>query len=690
MTLDTLPVTKLKGVGDNLAEKLAKLYIFSIQDLIFHLPFRYLDRTQITNIGSIKLNTNVVIQGRIHSAKVVFGKKRSLEVLVEDASGMVSLRFYHFSGSQKNNLETGRLIRCYGEPRLGRSGIEFYHPEYEFPESETDLKMESTLTPIYHLTDGVTQLRMRKLTQLAIEFLTKHPPKELLPKSLNEKFHIDSLAKALQCLHYPPPETAIAQLLSGTHEYQRRLAFEELLAHFLVQQKSREKFQADSSPVIKPSSHSLAEFLAQLPFKPTSAQFRVFEEINLDLQKGKPMLRMVQGDVGSGKTLVAALSALNCVEANYQVAVVAPTEILAEQHFTTFSNWFEPLNISVAWLVGKLTAKRRRETLEDIVNLKAQIIIGTHALFQDDVVIPKLGLSIIDEQHRFGVEQRLSLRRKSNTGEMSHQLIMTATPIPRTLAMTAYADLDYSIIDELPPGRKPINTALINQTRRMEVIERVHIAGKEGKQIYWVCPLIEESETLSVTNAEETTETLREAIRDLEIGLVHGRLKANEKEHIMAKFKSGSIQILVATTVIEVGVDVPNANLMIIENPERLGLAQLHQLRGRIGRGTEQSHCILMYGSPLSHNAKERLNVLRESNDGFHIAEKDLALRGPGDLMGTRQTGEMQFRIADPIRDASLIPLVHEIGISMLDQQPREVNQLIERWFKFAEVYSQV
>ena len=690
MSLDSIPITELKGVGKSLADVLTKLHIHSVQDLVFHLPIRYLDRTKITAIGSIKLNQYEVIQGRIIKNQVGFGKKRSLEIQVEDDSGWVTLRFYHFSAAQKNNLELGKILRCFGEPRLGRSGIEFYHPEYEFVE-DTDIQtLDATLTPIYGLTEGISQQRLRKLTQLAISYIDEHPPQELLPPSITNIFKVESLAKSLAFIHFPPPNAAIEKLMRGQHDCQKRLAFEELLAHFLVKQRNKARLHLEDAPNIQENENQTSQFLNQLSFSPTRAQLRVYHEIISDLKLGKPMLRMVQGDVGSGKTLVAALAALACVSSNYQVALVAPTEILAEQHLANFKRWFEPLGYIVTWLVGKLTPKQKEQTLKGIHQHDSHIVIGTHALFQDSVSIPKLGLAIIDEQHRFGVTQRLSLKKKSDTGETPHQLIMTATPIPRTLAMTAYADLDYSVIDELPPGRKPVSTRIISQSRRTEIIERIHHAGKKGKQIYWVCPLVEESETLSVTNAEETAETLSNLMPDLRIGLVHGRMKSKEKERVMDEFKSGTTQILVATTVIEVGVDVPNASFMIIENPERLGLAQLHQLRGRVGRGTEESHCILLYGNPLSNHAKERLKVLRESNNGFVIAERDLEIRGPGDLFGTRQTGEMRFRIADPVRDASLINLVHEKGSQLTTQSPEIVKQLIDRWFKHSEIYAQV
>ena len=682
MNLATLPVTAVKGVGEKLAEILHKLGIESVQDLVFHLPNRYLDRTQITPIARLELNHYSVIQGHVLAANIQFGRKRSLAVSLEDQSGEITLRFYHFSAAQKNNLEPGKHIRCYGEPRLGSRGVELYHPEYEFlNEHGKTENLDATLTPIYPLTEGLSQLRIRKLMPDALALMSENPPTELLPEHVNQTFNIDSLANALHYLHFPPPNTNLEKLAQGTHPYLQKLAFEELLAHFLVKQKQRLVAQTKTAPQIDSRAHNLvSRFLTQLTFTPTGAQTRVYEEIKSDLGSHHPMLRMVQGDVGSGKTLVAAFATLTTIEAGYQVAIAAPTEILAEQHFANFDKWLKPLGVPTTWLVGKLTAKQRNQSLEEIRRGHPQVIIGTHALFQDDVHIPNLGLAIVDEQHRFGVKQRLSLRKTTSKGETPHQLVMTATPIPRTLAMTAYADMDYSVIDELPPGRIPINTALVAQHRKAEVIHRIGGACDAGQQVYWVCPLVDESETLSVANAEATSAELTKALPNLRVGLVHGRMKADDKDAIMQAFKRAEVQVLVATTVIEVGVDVPNANLMIIENPERLGLAQLHQLRGRVGRGQQASHCILLYGDKLSNQAKERLKILRESTDGFAIAERDLALRGPGELLGTRQSGDMAYRIADLQRDAHLIKRVQETGTELMEQFSERVEPIIQRW----------
>lgn len=688
--IEDLPVTALKGVGASLAKTLQKLGVSTVHDLLFHLPHRYLDRTRITPISQLRLNSSYVVQGYVLGSQIKFGKRRSLECTIEDNSGAVKLRFFHFNNAQKERLSQGTLIRIFGEARIGVSGIEFYHPEYDIIDPHSPLKIEETLTPVYGLTEGITQPRLRKIILLAVELLKKYSVEELLPLEINQRFGVESLSAALTYIHLPPPNADVDQLIAGLHPSQQRLAFEELLAHFLVRQQLRNETQRYIAPPLKHQIAEHVQFVSSLPFVPTNAQQRVFEEINTDIDSHKPMLRMVQGDVGSGKTLVAAFAALQTVSNGFQVAIAAPTEILAEQHYKNFAAWFEPLNIRVGWLVGKLTSKQKRETNEAITAGEYDVVVGTHALFQDNVMFAKLGLVIIDEQHRFGVDQRLSLQHKSLLEKIPHQLVMTATPIPRTLAMTAYSELDYSIIDELPPGRTPVNTILVSQKRRPEIIERIRAACKEGKQVYWVCPLIEESETLSAANAEETSAILAEAMPEVTQGLCHGRLKSKEKEEVMAHFKEGRNQLLVATTVIEVGVDVPNASLMVIENPERLGLAQLHQLRGRVGRGRIESHCVLLYGEKLSNDGRERLKVLRESTDGFVISEKDLELRGPGELLGTRQTGDMMYQIADAQRDASLLPMVHEVGEYLLSTNLPQTLRITERWFGHNKNYARV
>jgi ATP-dependent DNA helicase RecG len=691
VSLERLPVTTLKGVGPRLAEKLGKLGLHSVQDVLFHLPTRYLDRTRVTPLGALQPNTSAVIEGEIRACDITYGRRRSLVCRLQDDTGTVSLRFFHFSAAQKNRLLVGTRLRCFGEARRGASGLEFYHPEYEFLDEEAPQPLEARLTPVYPATEGLTQPRLRTLAAQAVACLDHHPLAELLPEALRRQLHQVPLVDALRYLHAPPRNAQVDHMMAGEHPYQRRLAYEELLAHHLSLLLLRRQTQVERAPQLVSNQDLEQSFLQQLPFQLTGAQRRVCAEIATDLAKRTPMLRLLQGDVGSGKTLVAALAALTAVGSGYQVAIMAPTEILAEQHRNNFGAWLEPLGIELGWLTGRLSAGRRRAEQERLASGEAQVVVGTHALFQEDVVFANLGLIIIDEQHRFGVHQRLSLRQKGARGSACpHQLIMTATPIPRTLSMSAYADLDTSVIDELPPGRTPVTTVIISQERRGQVVERVREACAHGRQAYWVCTLIEESETLSAQAAEATAQSLREALPGLSVGLVHGRLKGKEKEAAMAAFKVGETDLLVATTVIEVGVDVPNASLMIIENPERLGLAQLHQLRGRVGRGAEASHCVLLYGSPLSRQSRERLRVMRESSDGFVIAEEDLRLRGPGEVLGTRQTGDMQFKIADLLRDADLLPQVQRGAQELLREHPAQCQHIVQRWLGENRHYLQV
>ncbi|MBU2037988.1 MAG: ATP-dependent DNA helicase RecG [Gammaproteobacteria bacterium] len=648
---------------------------------------------QITPIGALQPMRPAVIQGEVRGATVLFGKRRSLLVKLQDHSGVISLRFYHFSAAQKNQFSTGTTIRCYGEPRRGASGLELYHPEYTRLEEGLDLPLEPSLTPVYPATDGISQQRLRLLHEQALELLKADQVDltDLLPAAWLQQWRLPTLKDALLFLHTPPRETNLALLESGQHPAQKRLILEELLAHQLSLHKLRAQVQADEAPAIHSDKTLQRALLQQLPFTPTGAQQRVVSEIEQDLTQPYPMLRLVQGDVGSGKTLVAALAACDLLQAGFQVALMAPTEILAEQHLNNLSGWFEPLGIRLGWLAGKVKGKARERSLAEIASGEAQLVVGTHALFQDDVHFARLGLIIIDEQHRFGVHQRLSLREKGVAQKLSpHQLIMTATPIPRTLAMSAYADLDTSVIDELPPGRSPITTVAIGEQRRPEVIERVNGACAEGAQAYWVCTLIEESEALQCQAAENTAQELAEALPHLRIGLVHGRMKAAEKADIMARFKAHELDLLVATTVIEVGVDVPNASLMIIENPERLGLAQLHQLRGRVGRGSAKSHCVLLYKAPLSFTSKQRLQVMRDSQDGFYIAEQDLQIRGPGELLGTRQTGLQMLRVADLQRDGDLLPQVRDMAQQLWTLHPHTVEPLIQRWLGDAERFANV
>lgn len=680
-TLETQDIKELKGVGQAMADKLAKLNIHTVQDALFHLPIRYQDRTQVVPIGSLRFGDEVVIEGEISGCEIKVGKRRSLICRLRDHSGSLCLRFFHFNAAQKKQLEQAGRVRCFGEIRRGSTGFEIYHPEYSILKDDDSLEGADQLTPIYPLTEGITQTKIRQICEQALERLTPYNLQEWLPEPLRQQFSLPSLTEAIAFLHRPLRGSDLNLLKQGAHPAQYRLAFEELMAHQLSLLGKRQLAKQDRAVIIPNAGNLSAHLLANLPFSPTNAQARVTQEILQDLGTGQPMLRLVQGDVGSGKTLVAALSAAAVVQQGYQVAIMAPTEILAEQHYLNFQQWFKPLGVQVAWMIGKLKGKQREAELAAIASGEAAIVVGTHALFQESVQFHALALAIIDEQHRFGVHQRMALREKGlQQGYQPHQLIMTATPIPRTLAMSAYADLDCSIIDELPPGRTPVNTIVVSDQRREEVIQRVRLACEEGKQAYWVCTLIEESEALQCQAAEDTVVLLQEHLQGLRIGLVHGRLKAQEKADIMAQFKAGEIQLLVATTVIEVGVDVPNASLMVIENPERLGLAQLHQLRGRVGRGQAASHCVLLYHAPLGQQGKARLATMRETIDGFKIAEKDLELRGPGELMGTRQTGLLEFKVADLQRDKALLQDVQKAAALLFQHHPECVSPLLSRW----------
>jgi ATP-dependent DNA helicase RecG len=697
LPLHSIGVEKLRGVGPLLSAKLQKLGLYTVQDLLFHLPLRYIDRTKITAIGGVQPLTEVVIEGEVRGSDVVFGRRRSLVCRVQDHSGLMTLRFFHFNQAQQQSLQTGTKLRCFGEVRRGKSGLEMYHPEYQLLNQAQPPALAETLTPIYPATEGVTQQRIRDLCGQALKLLEQHSIEDWLPAELANSHSNYSLVDALHLLHNPPPGTAINLLAEGEHPAQQRLASEELIAHHLSLLRLRQKIQHQAAPALLPDQAAADRFLAQLPFTLTGAQQRVASDISADISQPIPMLRLIQGDVGSGKTVVAGLGAVQAVANGMQAALMAPTEILAEQHRVNFEAWLAPLGIRIAWLTGKLKGKAREVQLAAIADGSAKIVIGTHALFQEAVEFHNLGLTIIDEQHRFGVHQRLALRKKGavidaeldEEGSTPHQLIMTATPIPRTLAMSAYADLDCSVIDELPPGRKPIETVVLNELRRNDVIERVRASCQDGRQAYWVCTLIEESDVLEAQAAEATAQELQLLLSELSVGLIHGRLKPKEKVQIMQAFKAGEINLLVATTVIEVGVDVPNASLMIIENSERLGLSQLHQLRGRVGRGSQSSHCVLLYSAPLSGNGAARLKIMRETNDGFKIAEKDLEIRGPGEVLGTRQTGDMQFRIADLQRDAHLLPEVKRMAIKLLQEYAGNVDPLIGRWLGHSEQYGQ-
>jgi len=679
--LSEQPLSLLKGVGPRVEEKLNRIGLHSVQDLLFHLPLRYQDRTRVLPMGSLRVGDHAVVEGTVDLTEVSFGRRRMLLCHISDGTGSLILRFFHFSNAQKEALARGTYVRCYGEVRLGKKTLEIIHPEYQRFSSQPDIDMEDSLTPVYPTTDGVHQLKMRDLMQQALQRLSvsEFALTEYLPEVILTENELMDINQAVQILHTPPPDISMEQIKQGKHPAQQRLVFEELLAHYLSLRQLRKKTQQNAAASLSAQQDLWQGFLQTLAFELTNAQQRVISEIGADVGQAIPMMRLIQGDVGSGKTIVAASAALMAISSGYQVALMAPTEILSEQHLQNFCNWFEPMGIKVVWLSGRLKAKQRKETLELIVSGQAQMVIGTHALFQEEVEFNNLAMVVIDEQHRFGVHQRLALREKGGD-VVPHQLIMTATPIPRTLAMTAYADLDVSVIDELPPGRIPVNTVVIPDSRRDEVLLRVKKACSQGSQAYWVCTLIEESESLQCQAAADSADLLQQALPELRIGLVHGRLKADEKERVMSSFKAGEIDLLVATTVIEVGVDVPNASLMIIENAERLGLSQLHQLRGRVGRGAKESNCVLIYQGRLSQMARERLAAMRETNDGFVIAQRDLELRGPGEVLGTRQTGMVQMRVADIVRDQHMMPAVNQAADRLLSQHPDHVPGLIARW----------
>ena len=674
------PVTSLRGIGPALAETLGRLGLRSVQDLLFHVPLRYEDRTRVVPIGAVRAGERAVVEGEVQLTEVAFRGRRVLLSRIADGSGFLTLRFFHFSASQQAALARGTRLRCFGEVRAGPAGHEIVHPEYRRIAPDAPLAATEALTPIYPTTEGVPQGRMRHLTSLALAQLPGGIV-DCLGAALRARWSLLPLEAALRVVHRPPPEADLVALNSGRHPAQRSLAFEELLAHQLSLRRLRRIVDGDPAWALAPGAGVVERLVASLPFALTTAQRRVWGEIEADLARAHPMMRLVQGDVGSGKTVVAALAAVRATEHGHQAAVMAPTELLAEQHARNFSAWLEPLGIRVALLTGRHTGRARGALAQALASGEAQVAVGTHALFQEGVDFGRLGLAIVDEQHRFGVHQRLQLREKGVTGgHYPHQLVMTATPIPRTLAMTAYADLDVSVIDELPPGRTPVRTVVLPETRRHEVIARIQAACGAGRQAYWVCPLIEESDVLPHQAALETSAALAQALPALRIGLVHGRMPAKRKNTVMNAFKDGRLDLLVATTVIEVGVDVPNASLMVIENAERMGLAQLHQLRGRVGRGSVESTCVLLYSPPLSPMARERLGVLRDTTDGFEVARRDLELRGPGELLGTRQTGLMQLRVADLVRDSDLLPGVQAAAESLLDEAPDDVALLQTRW----------
>jgi ATP-dependent DNA helicase RecG len=682
------PVSSLPGVGPALAETLRKLGIERLQDLWFHLPLRYEDRTRITPIRDLLAGESAQVEGVVEAVETGFRYRPQLRVAITDVSHeTLVLRFFHFHRQQAQQFAPGLRLRCYGAIRHGQHGLEMVHPQYRALHGDT--AVEETLTPVYPITEGLGQQRLRGVIDKALARLPGEAALELIPSDLLQPLGLMPLREALLGAHRPAPDSDVQALLSGSHPAQQRLAFEELLAHHLSLKRLRAQVRKHRAPALPVDPALRQRFIDALPFTLTGAQRRVASEIARDLAKGVPMLRLVQGDVGSGKTVVAALAALHAIANGRQTALMAPTELLAEQHLHSFRAWFEPLGIEVVWLAGKVTGRARDKALAQLAG-GAPIAVGTHALMQEGVAFARLGLAIVDEQHRFGVQQRMALRDKGLAGgDAPHQLVLTATPIPRTLAMSAYADLDVSTLDELPPGRTPVRTVVLANTRRDEVIERIRAACAEGRQAYWVCTLIEDSDQLQAQAVEVAHAQLCAALPDLAVGLVHGRMKPKEKQAAVDAFKDGRTALLVATTVIEVGVDVPDASLMVIENAERLGLAQLHQLRGRVGRGSVASTCVLLYQPPLSGLAKQRLETLRETNDGFVIAEKDLRLRGPGELLGTRQTGEMGFRVADIVRDASLMPAVHRVGTALLRGHPASAKRLTARWIgaaaRFAE-----
>jgi ATP-dependent DNA helicase RecG len=685
------PLTDLAGVGPALAAKLQRLNLHRVEDLLFLLPLRYEDRTQLVRIGALQAGQRCLVSGEILLAETAYRGRRNLLVRIADGSGQLTLRFFHFSRQQHAQFQAGRHVSCFGEVRAGSAGFEMIHPEYRILRDAEVAAVDDVLTPIYPATEGVQQGRLRNLTDQALNRMQAAPPEELLPESVRNDLQLPSLAEALRRLHRPPADADTDLLRSGKHPWQQRLAFEELLAHYLSLRRLRELARTERALPLRGGDDEVARFVNNLPFSLTSAQQRVIGDIVGDVSQPHPMMRLIQGDVGSGKTVVAAIACLKAIACGVQAAIMAPTELLAEQHLRAFGEWFEPLGFQPAWLSGSQRVKARRETLAAIASGDAKVVVGTHALFQEGVDFDHLGLIVIDEQHRFGVHQRVALREKGlSKGSYPHQLVMTATPIPRTLAMAAYADLDTSIIDELPPGRKPVATIAVPDTRRDEVIERVKTACLAGQQAYWVCPLIEESDTLDFQAAEASYASLTSELPEVRVGLIHGRMRAAEKEQGMQAFKEGVIQLLVATTVIEVGVDVPNASLMIVENAERMGLSQLHQLRGRVGRGDRQSHCVLMYKPPLGQLARSRLAVLRDSNDGFVVAQRDLELRGPGELLGTRQTGLPDYRIADLSRDADLMPAVQVAAQKIRRDHPHAAGRIIRRWLGDSSRYGKV
>jgi ATP-dependent DNA helicase RecG len=680
------PAASLAGVGPQLMRRLARLGIETIGDLLCLVPLRYEDRTEARPLGALRAGQKVMVEGEVALSEVAYGKRRSLLCRLSDGTGSITLRFFHFSRQQQAGLGRGVRLRCFGEVRAGPTGLEMIHPEYRAI-GAGDPGPETTLTPVYPTTEGLHQGRLRRLVGQALEL--DQEIEDHLAGLLDSSW--PTLDSALKLVHQPPLGTDICQLEAGQHPAQRRIALEELVAHRLSLKQSRALEARTKAAPMPSASDAIEGFCAALPFKLTQAQSRAAAEVAADLALDKPMRRLLQGDVGSGKTVIAALAMHIAATSGYQAALMVPTEILAEQHAATLRSWFAPLGLAVTTLTGSATSAERRESLASIAGGDARIVVGTHALFQEAVRFRRLALVVVDEQHRFGVHQRLTLTQKGGSGVSEpHQLTMTATPIPRTLAMTAYANLDCSIIDQLPAGREPVQTIALPGNRRPGLVERVGAHCRRGAQAYWVCPLIEESETVDAQAAEALRAELIEALPDLRVGLVHGRMRGDDKDAVMRRFKAAEIDLLVATTVIEVGVDVPNASLMIIEGAERMGLAQLHQLRGRVGRGRERSTCVLLYEQGLSRLARERLDVMRKTTDGFVIADKDLELRGPGEVLGTRQTGLDELKVADLQHDADMLPLVVCVSDRLETEHPERVAPLIRRWIKSRAEYAKV
>lgn len=671
-------VNRLKGVGPKTVAALARLGIQAVRDVLFHLPLRYEDKTHLVPLANLRVGQYALIEARIMKTWQVFHKRRSLLCQLSDGQRKITLRFFHYHSSQKQQLmHAGMTLRCYGEVRLSRLGLEMVHPEYQIVDDDAPPALADRLTAVYPTTEGVGQKLWTRLTDQALLALAREPLADFATQF--DDLDMMSLKEALELVHRPPVKGADSYH-KRVNAARERLAFGELLAYQLRLYALRQEVKNLRGYVFSLQDDVRQRFLAQLPFDLTTAQERVLADIDADVVSGRPMLRLLQGDVGSGKTVVAMLALLDAVSSGYQAVLMAPTEILAEQHWQSCQEYLAPLGVRLGFLAGSQSAKAHREQCQMIAEATVDVVVGTHALFQDKVQYAKLGLVVIDEQHRFGVHQRMALQRKSHDHNiMVHQLVMTATPIPRTLAMTAYADLDYSVIDALPPSRQPITTTLLAQGQRQTLIHRVNAFCDSGKQVYWVCTLIEHSEELAQQAAQDVLLELQQKMPGRRVGLVHGRMKADDKAQVMQQFVAAELDVLVATTVIEVGVNVPNACLMVIDGAERLGLAQLHQLRGRVGRGSDKSFCVLLHALRLSDEAQKRLSIMRESQDGFYLAEQDMRMRGAGEILGKRQAGVMMFRVADIERDAVLIEQA-KLLMPRIQSLPDLTEQLIVRW----------